>query len=130
MLDKYCQKHRWISSLPHHEILAEMRRHDVFVFPSLFEGLALVQGEAISQGLPVITTPNSGGTDILRDGIDGFIVPIRDPEAITARLMELYQDRDLLQRMSDSAREQASQLNWQGCKDRTVAAVREALATA
>jgi starch synthase len=127
LLDKYCQKHRWIPSLPHHEILAEMRDHDVFVFPSLFEGLALVQGEAISQGLPVITTPNSGGTDILRDGIDGFIVPIRDPEAITSRLLELYQDRALLQQMSDSARERAAQLDWKACKVRTVLAVREVL---
>ncbi len=127
LLDMYCQKHRWISSLPHHEILAEMRLHDVFVFPSLFEGLALVQGEALSQGLPVITTPNSGGADILRDEIDGFIVPIRDPEAITSRLLQLYQDRALLQQMSDSARERAAQLDWQGCKVRTLAAVREAL---
>ena len=127
LLDKYCQKHRWIPSLPHPEILAEMRGHDVFVFPSLFEGLALVQGEAISQGLPVITTPNSGGADILRDGIDGFIVPIRDPEAITSRVLELYRDRALLQQMSDSARERAAQLDWRACKVRTVLAVREAL---
>jgi starch synthase len=122
-----CQKHRWIASLPHHEILGEMRRHDVFVFPSLFEGLALVQGEAVSQGLPVITTPNSGGADILRDGIDGFIVPIRDAEAITARLLQLYGDRGLLKQMSDAAREQAAYLDWSGCKARTVAAVRAAL---
>jgi starch synthase len=127
LLDKYCQNHRWIPSLPHQEILAEMRRHDVFVFPSLFEGMALVQGEAISQGLPVITTPNSGGADILRDGVDGFIVPIRDPEAITLRLLELYGDRERLQRMSDSAREQAAQLDWKACQARTVAAVRAAL---
>jgi glycosyltransferase involved in cell wall biosynthesis len=127
LLDQYCQKHRWIPSLPHQEILAEMSRHDVFVFPSLFEGLALVQGEALSQGLPVITTPNSGGADILRDGIDGFIVPIRDPDAIASRLLELYRDRALLQQMSDSARDGASQLHWQGYKERVVRIVREAL---
>jgi len=127
LLDKACQTHRWIASLPHSEILAEMRRHDVFVFPSLFEGLALVQGEALSQGLPVITTPNSGGADILRDGVDGFIVPIRDSDAITARLLEFYEDRSLLKRMSDSARERAAELDWKACKARTVAAVREAI---
>ncbi len=127
LLDKYCSQHRWLSSLPHSEILAEMRRHDVFVFPSLFEGLALVIGEAVSQGLPVITTPNSGGTDVLREGLDGFIVPIRDAEAITQRLMQFHDDRKLLLRMSDSAREQATRLHWQGYKDRTVANVKEAL---
>lgn len=126
-LDRACEKHRWISSLPHAEILAEMRRHDVFVFPSLFEGLALVQGEALSQGLPVITTPNSGGADILRDGVDGYIVPIRDADAITERLLAFYEDRTLLLRMSESARERALQLDWSASKARTVDAVREVL---
>jgi starch synthase len=127
LLDKYCDKHRWLPSLPHHEVLAEMSRHDVFVFPSLFEGLALVQGEAISQGLPVITTPNSGGADILRDGMDGFIVPIRNSDAIAEHLLALHEDREKLKAMSDSARERATQLHWQGYKDRTLANVREAL---
>jgi len=130
LLDANCEKHRWVPSLPHAEILAEMRRHDVFVFPSLFEGLALVQGEALSQGLPVITTPNSGGTDILRDGIDGFVVPIRDPEAITARLLQLYGDRELLRQMSESALERAGELGWQGYKNRVVRAVRDVLGVA
>ena len=129
LLDANCEKHRWVPSLPHSEILAEMRRHDVFVFPSLFEGLALVQGEALSQGLPVITTPNSGGTDIMRDGIDGFVVPIRNAEAITARLLQLHGHRELLQQMSESAQERAAELNWQGYKQRVVRAVRDVLGT-
>jgi glycosyltransferase involved in cell wall biosynthesis len=128
-LDQACEKHRWIASLPHAEVLEEMGRHDVFVFPSLFEGLALVQGEALSQGLPVITTPNSGGADILRDGIDGYIVPIRDSDAITARLLQLHEDRVLLHEMSESARERATQLDWDASKARTVAAVRGIIAS-
>ena len=106
-----------------------MGRHDVFVFPSLFEGLALVQGEALSQGLPVITTPNSGGADILRDGVDGFIVPIRDSDAIAERLLAFDADRTLLQQMSESARERAAQLDWQASKARTADAVKEALSS-
>jgi len=128
-LDRACAKHRWIASLPHAEVLAEMSRHDVFVFPSLFEGLALVQGEALSQGLPVITTPNSGGADILRDCIDGYIVPIRDPDAIAARLLAFHEDRTLLQQMSESARGRAAQLNWKASKARTVDSVKEAVNT-
>jgi starch synthase len=128
-LDKACATHRWLPSLPHSEILAEMRRHDVFVFPSLFEGFGLVIGEALSQGLPVITTPNTGGPDILRHGQDGFIVPIRDPEAIAGHLLQLHDDRNLLKQMSDSALEQAAYLEWQGYKDQTAKAVAAALAT-
>ena len=125
--DKACEQYRWIPSLPHGEILAAMREHDVFVFPSLFEGQALVLGEAISQGLPVITTPNSGGEDILRDGVDGFIVPIRDPDAITERLLQLHADRGLLRQMSENARARAAEQTWKAYQDRTLALVRETI---
>ena len=50
--------------------------------------------EAMSQGVPVITTPNSGSSQFISDGDDGFIVPIRDVEAIVQRLESLVQDRD------------------------------------
>ena len=127
-LDIHCAQHRWLESVPHREVLAEMSRHDVLVFPSLFEGFGLVIGEALSQGLPVITTANTGGPDILRDGKQGFIVPIRNPEAIAARLLQLHQDRELLLEMSEAARTRAGELSWQAYKDRTVALVREAVA--
>jgi glycosyltransferase involved in cell wall biosynthesis len=116
-LDRSCERHRWIASMPHAEILAEMRRNDVLVFPSLFEGFGLVIGEAMSQGMPVITTPHTGGPDILRDGQDGFIVPIRSAESIAARLTQLHEDRELLWRMGESARLRAGELSWQQYKD-------------
>jgi glycosyltransferase involved in cell wall biosynthesis len=65
-----------------------MREHygwaSVFVLPSICEGSATVCYEALAAGLPVITTPNAGS--VVRDGVDGFIVPIRDPDAIAERL--------------------------------------------
>ena len=128
LLDRFCDEHRWIASLPHAEILAEMGRNDVLVFPSLFEGFGLVIGEALSRGVPVITTPHTGGPELIRDGQDGFIVPIRNSEAIAARLLRLYEDRDLLRTMSESARARAGELSWQGYRDGTAAAVREAIA--
>jgi glycosyltransferase involved in cell wall biosynthesis len=67
---------------------------DVFVLPSICEGSAMVIYEALSWGLPVITTYNSGS--IIRDGIDGYIVPIRDPEAIAARLLTIFEQKKLL----------------------------------
>jgi len=76
------ERHHWIASLPHPLILEQMRQHDVLVLPSLFEGYALVINEALSQGLPVIATANSGATEAVRDGVEGFIVPIRSSQAI------------------------------------------------
>jgi glycosyltransferase involved in cell wall biosynthesis len=61
---------------------------DVFVLPSICEGSAMVTYEAMSLGLPIITTPNSGS--VAREGIDGFILPIRDIEAIAEKLLKIY----------------------------------------
>ena len=89
-----------------------MRNHDVLLLPSLFEGYALVISEALSQGLPVIATPNSGATESVRDGLEGFIIPIRDSHAIAQKLSLLNFDRDLLFNMRHSCISRASELNW------------------
>jgi glycosyltransferase involved in cell wall biosynthesis len=74
---------------------------DVLVLPTLSEGSANVCYEAMACGLPVITTPNAGS--VIRDGEEGFIVPIRSPQDIADRLRRLGGDRDLLASMSARA---------------------------
>src|SRR5690606_7763290 len=69
------EQHNWIPSLSHDQVLACMREHDVFVFPSLFEGFGLVITEAMSQGIPVITTDRTAGPDLIENEKDGWIVP-------------------------------------------------------
>src|SRR5271166_294467 len=126
-LDAALHVHRWIPSLPHAALLQEMSSHDVMVFPTLFEGCALVVLEAMSQGIPVITTPNAGASHFVSDGEDGFIVPIRDVEAITERLELLLRDRDRLLAMRRAAMHKAARHSWEQYRQRLVATVREAL---
>jgi len=121
-------RHHWIPTLPHGQILEQMRLHDVLVLPSLFEGFALVISEALSQGLPVIATPNSGATECVRDGIEGFLVPIRDSQAIAARLRQLAADPDLLAAMRLASLHRAAELNWARYEAGLQAVVIEALA--
>ncbi len=127
-LDVALQKHRWIESLPREKILEEMRAHDVLVFPSLFEGFGLVVTEALSQGIPVITTPHTCGPDVLTEGEDGFIVPIRDPQAIAEKLEVLHRDRERLAAMSEAALKKAKTLTWESYRQGVAFVVREALA--
>lgn len=119
-LEKELSRHRWIPSLPRKKILAEMRAHDVLVFPSLFEGFGLVVTEALLQGVPVITTVHTCGPDVLTDGEDGFIVPIRDPETIAGKLELLHRDRSRLSAMSEAACKKADQLKWADYRRRIV----------
>jgi alpha-maltose-1-phosphate synthase len=81
-------KFRHLPVLPHEELISHYQNASVFVFPSLIEGSARVIQEAMACGVPIITTANSGS--IVQDGVEGFVVPIRDPEAIRARILELY----------------------------------------
>lgn len=62
---------------------------DVFVLPSICEGSAMVTYESLSSGLPIITTYNSGS--VVRDGNDGFIVPLKDIEEIADKLLKIYE---------------------------------------
>jgi alpha-maltose-1-phosphate synthase len=84
--------------------LAElMSKSHVMVLPSIEEGLALVQGQALACGCPVIASTNTGGEDLFSDGIEGFIVPVRDVPALTDKIQRLADDGALQARMSESA---------------------------
>jgi glycosyltransferase involved in cell wall biosynthesis len=122
-LDKALARHRWIPSLSRERILAEMRRHDVLVLPSLFEGFGLVVTEALSQGLPVITTSHTCGPDVIEEGVEGFLVPIRDAAAVTEKLDRLARDRNLLTEMSQAALKKARSLSWAEYRRRIVEVV-------
>jgi starch synthase len=113
-LNAALDQHRWLASLPHPQILEEMRQHDVLVLPSLFEGYALVINEALSQGLPVIATANSGATEAVRDGVEGFIVPIRSSQAIAACLSQLAACPAQLSSMREACLIRAAELSWAG----------------
>lgn len=75
---------------------------DVFAFPSLAEGSAIVTYEALAAGLPVVTTPNAGS--VVRDGVDGIIVTPRDVDELAAALLRLYDDRDAAREMGARGR--------------------------
>ena len=87
------------------------RGADVFCLPTLEDGFGLVLGEALSYGLPVITTTNSGGLDLLTDGEEGFIIPIRSAEAIAEKLRILATDKALREAMGKNALMRAQALD-------------------
>jgi glycosyltransferase involved in cell wall biosynthesis len=89
--------------VPQHRLKEIMSASHVMVLPSVEEGLALVQAQAMACGCPVIASQNTGAQDLFSDGREGFIVPIRDTVAITDCLQKLADDPDLRFRMSEAA---------------------------
>ena len=81
----------WSPSLPHPELANRLRSADIFVLPSLEDGFARTVAEALACGLPIITTRNTGASDLIRAGENGEIVPIRDPQAIADAILRWWE---------------------------------------
>jgi len=111
IVDKFLMEHEWIESLPHKDVMREMKAADVLVLPSLTEGCALVCLEAIACGTPVIVTKNTGIVDVISGG-GGIEIPIRDSEAIVEAITLLNRDRDMLEQMSADAYVAAVGHSW------------------
>ena len=88
--------------MPHSEVKKIMSRTHVMVLPSIEDGFGYVQAEAMACGCPVIATTNTGAADLFTDAVEGFIVPIRNSDAIAER-MQLLADRPELQKQMSKA---------------------------
>jgi len=97
----------------HNEVLELMRTCDVFCLPSIVEGRALVIQEAMSQGLPIIITSNTGGEDLVINGETGFLVPIRSAEAIAEKIKWFVDNRDQIAAMGEKAAIHAQAYTWE-----------------
>jgi glycosyltransferase involved in cell wall biosynthesis len=114
----------FLGHLSKSEMALEFARADVFVLPSLAEGSASVTAEALGAGLPVVTTQAAGS--IVRDGIDGIIVPERDPHAVVEAVLSIVHDRDKRNAMGLAARERAQAFTWDAFADKVIEATRRA----
>jgi glycosyltransferase involved in cell wall biosynthesis len=121
-LRAYQEHIRYIPYVPQTELPQWYVQADLFVYPSLHEGSALAIYEALAAGLPVITTPNSGS--VVRDGVEGFVVPIRDTAALAEKILLLYENPELRRAMACRARARAEEFTWAAYRKNLAALVR------
>ena len=118
---------RLVPSVSHMALNQYYSASSVLVFPSLVEGFGLVLTEAMACGIPVITTPNTAGPNLITDGVEGFIIPIRDVEALKEKLEWCYQNPEALAEMGRAARRKAEQLTWEQYRLRLVGKIQTLL---
>jgi glycosyltransferase involved in cell wall biosynthesis len=111
-LARYAGLFTHVPYVPRRELGAIYRGADLLVFPTLGDGFGLVIQEAMCSGTPVLTTPCGGGPECITDGVDGWIAPARDIDALVARLREGAADRDRLARFGRNARARAERWTW------------------
>jgi glycosyltransferase involved in cell wall biosynthesis len=117
-----CRDLLFLGRVPRDRIHEEFAAADVFVLPSLAEGSAAVTYEALAAGVPVVTTRAAGS--VVRDGIDGRLVPERDPVVLADAIAGIVEDRERRARMSLASRQRARDYTWERYGERLVGALR------
>lgn len=95
----------FVGSIPHEQVFSRMAEACAVVVPSRFEACPYVVIEAMSVGIPVIASAVGGIPELIRDGVDGFLVPPENPEILAERIMALLDDRELQKTMGKNARD-------------------------
>lgn len=113
---------RFIGHVPQIELWRYYRMADVFVLPSVVDGFAMVVSEAMAVGLPIIVSENVGARDMVRNGIDGFIVPIRSADALTEKLVWLHEHPQERRAMGMQAAQQVLRFTWARYAERLLSA--------
>ena len=113
IIDSYTFPINLLIDIPHDKLQAELHKADCFVLPSILEGFGQVILEAMATGIPVIATENTAAIDIIENGIDGFVTPIRDIQALKQHLEKLQADFSFEQAMGKAAYEKAKIYSWE-----------------
>lgn len=92
----------------------------IFCIPSIHDGLALVIPQALSCGLPVICTENSGGKEYIKDNFNGFIIKSKSSYSIKQKILKFYNNRKLLHRMKSNTLAMTKNIDWQTYGKRTI----------
>ena len=117
LIDKFIYKGiQYFMVLVQEGICKIMNTADVFVLPSLEEGMANVILEATACGLPIILTENSGGAELIENLNNGYSVPIKNSEAILEKL-NLLKNRDILNKLSSNSEKFVNYYNWDRYSD-------------
>ena len=120
---------RHLGVLPRAELAEHYSQASVLVLPSIEDGFGLVMAQAMACGVAVIATTNTGAEDLLTDGIEGFIVPIRDAAAIAGKIVLLYEHPEVRDAMGAAALARVRALGgWNSYGEKMAAMYQAALA--
>jgi glycosyltransferase involved in cell wall biosynthesis len=98
--------------VPRAEIASLYADHEIFVLPSLMEGMPLVLLEGMASGMPVVTTESCGMTDLVEDEHDGIFVIPGDTDSLASAILKLCRDAELRQRLGNAAQDKMRRFTW------------------
>jgi glycosyltransferase involved in cell wall biosynthesis len=113
-LTSYKNLFTYHNPLSQNELFNTYSDYDALVLPTIFEGFGLVIIEALAAGLPVITTTHSVGAELIVEGVNGFLVPVRDVNALVDAISKLLNTSEAdYQQFRLNARKSAEKFSWE-----------------
>lgn len=120
---KYSNHFQYLGAIPQRQLYRYYSQGSLFTLFSLEDGFGMALTEAMACALPVICSDSVGAKDVVRDGIDGFIVPTRDIKALKEKILYLYENPHICQEMGRSAREHVTKnFTWDNYGERIAGA--------
>lgn len=112
LFDKYLERVCFTGRVLHEEVRELLSNSDIFIFPSLGEGLSLAVLEAMACGLPCIVSKNSGANDAIINGVNGFIVDIQNKDILKEKMWWFIENKKLIPKMGREAIKSIYKYNW------------------
>jgi glycosyltransferase involved in cell wall biosynthesis len=109
---------KFLGRIPREETYKYYQRVNLFVLPSANEGISNAMLEALASGLPVIVTDVGGTKELIEDGKNGYIVPLRDAEAIAAAIQKMIDNPEARALMSRENRQKAESMSWKNVAEK------------
>ncbi len=126
----YDGKFHYLGVIPRIKLNWHYSQASIFVLASVQDGFGVVLAQAMACGIPIIATTNTGAKDLITDGVEGFIVPIRDPKAIREKILYLYENPDVREQMGQAALKKVQSLGgWDEHGRQTIQALKELVKT-
>src|SRR6266478_5379466 len=116
---------RVVGRVPHRELPGMLCQCDVLVLPSYFEGFGAILLEAMAAGLPIIATDSTAAPDLIANGVEGYVIPTGNAEALTVAMMRFVDSREKVALMSRAARRCAERYSWDAYGDRWMDILRQ-----
>jgi len=107
----------FIGRIPREETFPYYQEASIFVLPSLNEGMSNAMLEALASGLPLVATDTGGTRELLKEGVNGFIIKMKDSRDIAEKLETLIRDKELRIKMGNESRKKAEKMSWERVAD-------------
>jgi starch synthase len=126
-LKKWSKWFEYLGQTDQQGVVARMQQADVLVLPSVFEGFGLVIVEAMATGMPVITSTHSCGPEVIREGVDGFVLDPDDVEGLASRISWFAEHREHVCEMGAAAHARSQELSWEAHQQRLLTLITDVL---